>query len=201
VKSGPNLVLRRSTFVRMGKRPGFSFASPPKTWQSLPQHVHNSCYDEGMQIMGARLGVLVGGAILMGGCVAARIPAGKESLTPPGLELLRDSYHLSPVVKSNGFLFLSGVIGANGLRAAATAEEEFEIAWKQIASSLEHAGVSTSDIVEIVSYHTDPASLAAFAQMKDRFVSQPYPTWTAVGVSWLAVPGARAEIKVTARVP
>lgn len=114
---------------------------------------------------------------------------------------MRDTYHLSPVVKSNGFVFLSGVIGANGVRAASTAEEEFEIAWKRIAATLEHAGASTSDIVEIISFHTDPASLAAFATVKDRFVSEPYPTWTAIGVSWLAVPGARAEIKVTARAP
>ena len=143
--------------------------------------------------------VLLAGAMLMGGCAMRPEPVDSESLTPPGLEVMRDSYHLSPVVRSNGFVFLSGVIGANGLRAASTAEEEFEIAWKQIASTLEHAGVSTSDIVEIVSYHTDPASLAAFATVKDRFVSEPYPTWTAIGVSWLAVPGARAEIKVTAR--
>lgn len=145
--------------------------------------------------------VLFAGTMLMGGCALRPESVGKESLTPSGLEAMRDSYHLSPVVKSNGFVFLSGVIGANGMRAASTAEEEFEIAWKRIASTLEHAGSSTSDIVEIVSFHTDPASLAAFATVKDRFVSKPYPTWTAIGVSWLAVPGARAEIKVTARVP
>jgi len=34
---------------------------------------------------------------------------------------------------------------------------------------------------------------------KDEFVHAPYPTWTAVGVTELARPGALIEVKVTAR--
>lgn len=125
----------------------------------------------------------------------------KEALTPPGLEYLPQTYGISPAVRSGGFLFLSGVIGQTNGRAAATPDEEFELAWLQIRSTLEYAGASTADIVEIVSFHTDPNSIAAFSTAKDRYIQAPHPTWTAIGVSWLAVPGARAEIKVVAKAP
>ena len=37
-------------------------------------------------------------------------------------------------------------------------------------------------------------------KVKDEFVSEPWPAWTAIGITELAVPGARVEIRATAGV-
>jgi enamine deaminase RidA (YjgF/YER057c/UK114 family) len=43
--------------------------------------------------------------------------------------------------------------------------------------------------------------LRAFVEAKDEVVGEPYPAWTAIGVSALAMPGALVEVKITARRP
>jgi enamine deaminase RidA (YjgF/YER057c/UK114 family) len=35
-------------------------------------------------------------------------------------------------------------------------------------------------------------------KVRDEFISAPWPAWTAIGVSELAVPGARVEVRVVA---
>ena len=36
-------------------------------------------------------------------------------------------------------------------------------------------------------------------EIRDQFLSEPWPAWTAIGISELAIPGAHVEIKVTAK--
>ena len=40
-----------------------------------------------------------------------------------------------------------------------------------------------------------------FMLVRDEYLAEPWPAWTAIGISELAVPGARVEIQVTARRP
>ena len=40
--------------------------------------------------------------------------------------------------------------------------------------------------------------LALFMEVKDRYFTNRYPTWTGVGVTALAMPGLEVEIKCTA---
>ncbi len=66
--------------------------------------------------------------------------------------------------------------------------------------SLEQAGLTFSDVVEIVSYHVDlKTHIQDFIIVKDEFVAEPYPAWTVLGVSELVSDGALVEIKVTAK--
>tara|TARA_B100000378_G_scaffold242923_1_gene212418 strand:- start:67 stop:234 length:168 start_codon:yes stop_codon:yes gene_type:complete len=52
-----------------------------------------------------------------------------------------------------------------------------------------------------MSFHTDPENqLETVLAVKNAFFPQPpFPTWTAIGVTWLA--GFDFEIKVVARMP
>ena len=43
--------------------------------------------------------------------------------------------------------------------------------------------------------------MAAFTRVKDRYLSPPYPAWTAIGVAELAVPGGLMEIRAVAELP
>ena len=63
---------------------------------------------------------------------------------------------------------------------------------------LEAAGLTFDDLVEIVSYHTDMEDLHATVEIKAGYIKKEFPAWTAVGVTALAFPGQRIEIKPTA---
>jgi enamine deaminase RidA (YjgF/YER057c/UK114 family) len=63
------------------------------------------------------------------------------------------------------------------------------------------AGCTFDDIVDVTTFHTDPAAQfeAVDAVRMKAIGDPPYPNWTAVGVNWLA--GFDFEIKVIARLP
>jgi enamine deaminase RidA (YjgF/YER057c/UK114 family) len=80
---------------------------------------------------------------------------------------------------------------------------------------LSAAGASFDDVVKMTTYHVtganiipDDAAIAEpqqltiphlplFIQVKDRYFTNKYPTWTGVGVTGLSTPGLIVEIKCT----
>jgi len=55
------------------------------------------------------------------------------------------------------------------------------------------------NIVEYTTFHVGLSShLADFMKVRDEFIKEPWPAWTAIGVSELAAPGGRLEIRVLA---
>ncbi len=110
-----------------------------------------------------------------------------------------DSFHFAPAARAGGLVLLSGQIGASGGSVPDSAEEEFRLAWQGVGRVLAAAGLGFEDIVEIASYHVNlQQHLGTFMKVKDEFISQPWPAWTAIGITELAIPGARVEIRVTA---
>lgn len=109
------------------------------------------------------------------------------------------SFHFSAAVRSDGMLFLSGQIGANTNGDPISAEDEFRNAWKGVGEVLEEAGKGYEDIVEYTSYHVNMHDhMGVFMKVRDEFISEPWPAWTAIGCTDLAVPAARVEIRVVA---
>jgi enamine deaminase RidA (YjgF/YER057c/UK114 family) len=107
-----------------------------------------------------------------------------------------DFGHYAPAVRANGFIFLSGIIGKGE-----EAEDEFRSAWESAEMVLNAAGVTFADVVDSTLYIVDLAANAAvMARVKDDFIMAPYPPSTWIGVASLIRPGARAEIKLTAKV-
>ncbi len=113
-----------------------------------------------------------------------------------------ENFHFSQATVSNGMVYCSGVIGSNAKgKIPETLSEEFENAWRSIGDVLEASGSNYSNIVEYTSYHIGMQShLAAFMAARDKFVSAPWPAWTAIGTTELAMPGAHVEIRVIAQV-
>ena len=109
--------------------------------------------------------------------------------------------HFSQAVKSNGFMFCSGVIGAGpDGRVPQDMTEEFRAAFRGVLEVLALEGLDLTDAVEITTYHVDMQdTLGAFFAVRDEFLSPPWSAWTAIGTTALAVPGARVEIRVTAQ--
>ena len=79
-------------------------------------------------------------------------------------------------------------------------ETQFTRAFEQIADLLKEAGASFADITEIPTFHVDLSKhIGTFVKVKDQFVKEPYPAWTAVGTPELAIPGGLVEVRINAR--
>jgi enamine deaminase RidA (YjgF/YER057c/UK114 family) len=122
------------------------------------------------------------------------------------MEMSYERFHFAPAVKVAGpggagtTIYVSGVIGtgADG-RVPEHPSDEFANAFTQLASTLEAAGASMADVVELTSFHVSMSeTLGDFLAAKDAAVGEPYPAWTAIGCTELAIPKARAEVKATA---
>jgi len=124
-----------------------------------------------------------------------------QVVIPKGMEQLYDRLHFAPAVKDGNRLYCSGVIGIDpDGKAPADPEAQFSRAFELLKSVLTSAGVSFGDVIEMTTFHVDlRANLRTFAKVKDRYLEEPYPSWTAIGVTELAAPGALVEIKVVAR--
>lgn len=121
---------------------------------------------------------------------------------PAGRHALYEHHRYSPAVRADGFLFVSGQVGS---REDDTPEPDFEaqvrLAFANLQATLQAAGCTVDDIVDVTTFHTDPERQfdTVLAVKNDIFPAAPYPAWTALGVTWLA--GFDFEIKVIARLP
>ncbi len=72
---------------------------------------------------------------------------------------------------------------------------------RQPRAVLKAAGCTLEDVVDVTTFHTDPAAqIEIVMAVRERVIGEPpYPNWTAVGVNWLA--GFDFEIKAIARIP
>ena len=111
-----------------------------------------------------------------------------EFVIPEGDQKAYEINHFAPAVIDGDRVFLSGVIGIdeNG-KVPSDPEKQFVLAWERVKKVLEAAGSSLDRIVEMTTYHVDfHDHLMTFVEVKDRFLKEPYPAWTGVGVTTLA---------------
>ena len=128
--------------------------------------------------------------------------AKRDAIFPAGRQALYEINRYSAAIRSGDFLFVSGQVGS---REDGSPEPVFEqqvrLAFDNLAAVLEAAGCTFDDIVDVTTFHTDPAAqFEAVNAVRLKVIGgPPYPNWTAVGVNWLA--GFDFEIKVIARLP
>lgn len=120
-----------------------------------------------------------------------------DVIVPESARKTYDNWHFAPAVRHGDLVFCSGVVGQGD-----SAEEEFRNAWEALGETLAAAGVGYADIIDSTLYVVDlQQNAAAMAKVKDEFIKAPYPASTWIGITELVIPGARAEIKVIARIP
>jgi len=126
----------------------------------------------------------------------------REAVFPADRRTLYEKHRYSAAIRSGDLLFASGQVGT---RADGSPEPDFARQVEQAFTNLEEvlaaAGASMADVVDVTTFHTDPAAqMETVMAVRDRRIGPaPYPNWTAVGVTWLA--GFDFEIKVIARLP
>ncbi len=122
-----------------------------------------------------------------------------EVINPEAHAKTAASFHFSAAARAAGLVICSGQIGTGSDGVPETAEEEFRNAWTAVGEILKEAGLGYENIIEYTSYHVNMHDhLGKFMKVRDEFLSEPWPAWTAIGCTDLAVPGARVEIKVVA---
>jgi len=115
-------------------------------------------------------------------------------VVPDDSQTSYDRFHFAPAYRVDDTLYVSGVIG-NG----ESLDDEFTNAFESLATVLDAAGFSLADVVEMTSFHVDMSqTLGAFMKARDAAMHEPWPAWTAIGCTELAIPTGRAEVKVTA---
>ncbi|KAA2252454.1 RidA family protein [Solihabitans fulvus] len=128
----------------------------------------------------------------------------RETVVPEGMEDVPERFRYSPGVKAGPFLFMAGQLGRDEhLNVVEDKEAQFAQAFENVEKVLRSAGATFDDVVDMVTYHTDMRELQLFIEVKDRYFTNldRLPTWTAIGVAALAMPGLFAEIKCTALLP
>ena len=126
-----------------------------------------------------------------------------KSSIPTSMRLFYEEFHFSPAVLDKGILRCSGVIGvdATTMKASVDPVTQFEQAFLSLGEVLKEAGGDYTNILEMTTFHIGlNEHLKAFMSVKDKFIEEPYPAWTAIGVSELAFPDALLEIRVIARI-
>ncbi len=119
--------------------------------------------------------------------------------TDPELLALQEQNGFADAVVTGEDVVLSGAItemedGDADLEAAYTRT------FKAIGETLERAGVSWDDVIEISSFHTDIASQTEpYVAAKKAFVQLPHPAWTAIGTTGLVGGKGVTETRVWAK--
>jgi len=124
-----------------------------------------------------------------------------DVVIPKGQEAFYEQFHFAPAVKDGDHLRCSGVIGIGPDGKASTdPATQFAQAFETLGAVLAAGGASFADVVEMTTFHVDlQKNLRAFMAAKDKHVREPYPAWTAIGITELAIPNGLVEIRVTAR--
>lgn len=124
-----------------------------------------------------------------------------QSIVTDKTQASYDRFHFSAGVQSGDTLYCSGVIGTGpDGKPPSDVQEEFRLAWKAAGEVLSAAGMGYENIVEYTTYHVGlQGHMRDFMRVRDEFLNEPWPAWTAIGITELAVPGAHVEIRITAR--
>ena len=125
----------------------------------------------------------------------------KRTLINPGsTKDLYDNYHYSQATRVGDLIWVSGQVGTDArMKPGKGMEEQARLAFESLRTVLAAAGASLADIVELTTFHTNlRGEMQVFSKVKDTFFTERYPSWTAVGVTDLAIPGLCVEIRAVA---
>lgn len=105
-------------------------------------------------------------------------------------------------VATDDWVILSGQLAydasVDGIPDGMDVAEQTRAVMENIGALLRAEGCDFGDIVRVTIYLTDLADLPAMNAVYSSYVKEPYPARTTLGVTFLAMPGARVEIEAMA---
>ncbi|MHC8413271.1 RidA family protein [Pseudomonas sp. Hz4] len=126
----------------------------------------------------------------------------RDVVFPAGRHALYERNRYSAAVRANGLLFVSGQVGS---REDGSPEPELKAqvrrAFENLNAVLAAAGCSFDDVQDVTVFMVEPQKIfeQVWEVVPEYWGEAPFPTVTAVGVTWLY--GFDVEIKVVAKLP
>ncbi len=127
----------------------------------------------------------------------------RQAIVPAVWADFYEETHIPAAVRVGDTLRVTGHTGetVDGVFSA-DVEEQIRQVFRNIAFTLTEAGAGWTDVVEINSYHVGLLNQAeSVLKVAAEFLEDPYPAWTAVGVTELILPEALVEISCVAIIP
>jgi len=124
----------------------------------------------------------------------------KLTVVPPFWADFYEQTRIPAALHVDDFLYLTGHTGTlDDGTFPDGAESQIRQTFLNIFTTLTKAGVGWSDVVRIDSYHVGLRTQSeALMTVAAEFLADPFPAWTAVGVTELFEPEALVEISCTA---
>lgn len=112
-----------------------------------------------------------------------------------------EPYRISLAIKANGLVFASGQAGIDEMgRTVGVGDFETQArrAFHNLATVLEAAGSSLSDVVKVTIMVTDMSHLDQIVRLREEYFTEPYPADTLLQVAGLAQSDWMVEIDAIA---
>jgi enamine deaminase RidA (YjgF/YER057c/UK114 family) len=111
-----------------------------------------------------------------------------------------ESTHIPAAVAKGDRLYVTGHTGEDPDGSfSSDPETQIRQTFRHISATLSKGGASWADVVELSSYHVGlRAQAEVLLAVAGEFLADPYPAWTAVGVTELFDEGAVVEISCVA---
>jgi enamine deaminase RidA (YjgF/YER057c/UK114 family) len=124
----------------------------------------------------------------------------RKLINPGSTKAMYDNFHFSQATRVGDMVWVSGQVGIDAnMRPGKGLSEQARLAFAGVKTVLEAAGASLGDVVELTTFHIDlQGGSREFGAVKNEFFPSNYPSWTAVGVTQLAIPGLLVEIRAVA---
>ena len=141
---------------------------------------------------------LVAAAVSVTAAAQTRNPSNVIMSDDEGSRRFQEQWGYSDAITVGDTIYLSGVVV--GQRDGESLEAAYDRTYRQIGAILRRAGASWDDVVDITSYHTDVTTqMEAIVAVHRRYVTAPFPAWTAIDVDRLIPDRGITEIKIVAR--
>lgn len=123
-------------------------------------------------------------------------------------------YNFAPAVRAGDYIFISGAVAGAFRAEQPIGKEDFKKSirrvFNQIKGTLEAGGANMNQVVKMRTFHVFDSphitidkreQVAAVAEVKNEFIGEPHPAWTAVGTTALYPDKGLVEIEVVVYAP
>ena len=126
----------------------------------------------------------------------------RNGVVPEHWAAFYESTRIPAAVRDGDRLYVTGHTGEDpDGNFSADPETQIRQTFRHISATLSKGGASWADVVELNSYHVGlQAQAEVLIAIAGEFLDDPYPAWTAVGVTELFDEGAVVEISCVAGV-
>jgi len=125
------------------------------------------------------------------------MPKPFTAIVPPSLKATSETYQFAPAVRVGDQILISGIVGVDAEgRLPPDFRSQAENVFTTLEAILNQAGATLDDVASLNSYHVGDihSQLRELVDIKATRIRPPHPTWTAVGVTQLGLPGALLEV-------